>query len=127
MQTPASQRKYRAEHREEFREYWRKYRIKNSEKISKINHDASLKRKIEVLSYYCKGNSPECACCSERKHEFLTIDHINGGGGKHLKQINGHITAWLKKNNYPDGYRVLCLNCNFALGHFGYCPHIKSE
>jgi hypothetical protein len=21
------------------------------------------------------------------------------------------------------GYRVLCMNCNFALGHSGYCPH----
>jgi hypothetical protein len=29
----------------------------------------------------------------------------------------------LRQNSYPTGYRVLCHNCNFALGHYGYCPH----
>mgnify|MGYP001568273127 CR=1 FL=1 len=30
---------------------------------------------------------------------------------------------WLKQQGYPPGIRVLCFNCNCALGLFGYCPH----
>lgn len=30
---------------------------------------------------------------------------------------------WLRNHGYPLGFRVLCMNCNFALGKFGYCPH----
>jgi len=38
-----------------------------------------------------------------------------------------HIYEYLKSNNYPLGYRVLCMNCNFAIGVYGYCPHCKVE
>jgi hypothetical protein len=30
---------------------------------------------------------------------------------------------YLRKHNYPPGFRVLCHNCNMAFGHFGRCPH----
>ncbi len=56
--------------------------------------------------------------------EFLAIDHIDGGGTKHRKKIRtGMFHWWLKKNGWPDGFRVACHNCNSALGHYGYCPH----
>lgn len=71
----------------------------------------------------------KCACCGETRIEFLSIDHIAGGGNKHRREITGtcgtRFYGWLKKNNYPEGYQVLCMNCNFAKGHFGSCPHIK--
>lgn len=80
-----------------------------------------------VLVHY-GGDPPKCVCCGETYLEFLSIDHINGGGRKHLKQIGCYgqgFYAWLIKNNFPEGYRVLCINCNFSLGHYGYCPHRK--
>jgi hypothetical protein len=55
--------------------------------------------------------------------EFLTIDHIKGKGRQHQKKINTQICNWLKRNGYPKGYRVLCYNCNCAIGFFGQCPH----
>lgn len=68
-----------------------------------------------------------CACCGEKRIEFLCIDHINGGGEKHRREIGkgggGPFYNWLRKNNYPAGYRVLCSNCNSAIGRSGYCPH----
>lgn len=78
----------------------------------------------EVLSYYSKGD-PKCACCGENHFEFLAVDHINGSGTKHRKQIGGssYFYSWLKREGFPKGYRVLCHNCNQALGIFGYCPH----
>lgn len=72
----------------------------------------------------------KCACCGESNYEFMAIDHINGGGNKHRKDNKTgsglQFYRWLKKNKYPKGFRVLCHNCNVALGIFGYCPH-KSE
>jgi len=58
--------------------------------------------------------------------EFLTIDHINGGGNKQKQEIGGagiKLYLWMKRNNYPSGFQVLCMNCNFAKGKYGICPH----
>jgi hypothetical protein len=88
--------------------------------------------KLIVLDHY-SGGSMRCACCGVEYIEFLTIDHINGGGAKHRRLLGsgslstggGHFYSWLKRNGYPNGYRVLCQNCNFSHGVFGYCPHDK--
>lgn len=97
--------------------------------LSKINTYKRRKRNIlvkyQVLSYY-SGAPPKCQCCNELFFEFLTIDHIKGGGTKHRKEIgqsSGRIYRWLRDNKYPEGYQVLCMNCNHAKGLFGYCPH----
>jgi len=73
-----------------------------------------------------------CACCGEHQYEFLALDHINGGGRKHRKAMSGRSGTsaysywrWFKKNGYPQGYRVLCHNCNQAIGSWGCCPHAK--
>ena len=66
---------------------------------------------------------PACACCGEARYEFLCIDHIDGGGEQHRKVAGSKISRWLIRHNFPAGFRVLCSNCNSALGHYGYCPH----
>lgn len=78
------------------------------------------KNRQEVISHY----GGKCACCGESVFEFLSIDHINGDGRKHREQIKTQdICDWLRKNKYPEGFRVLCFNCNCAIGFHGYCPH----
>jgi hypothetical protein len=114
----------------------KKWHEENTEKVKECQKKRREKMKFEVLAHYSNG-VPECACCGESHIEFLTIDHINGRGAEHRREIfkrydnkrlGGYaFYSWLKKNNYPDGYRVLCFNCNFSLGHFGYCPHNKLE
>lgn len=104
------------------REYQKAYRQKKKLEISLQKKEYRLKVKIKVLTYYSKGK-PFCECCKEDIIEFLSIDHINGGGTKHRKQISNIIYWWLIKNNYPEGYRVLCHNCNQAFGFYGKCPH----
>lgn len=79
--------------------------------------------RCEVLGHYAPSGHIRCACCGEKHLEFLAIDHIEGGGGKHRKQIKCDIYTWLKRNGFPSGFRVLCHNCNQSLGHYGYCPH----
>lgn len=92
-----------------------------------LNKYGEAHRKFLRMKAFDAYGGAVCACCGENRIEFLTIDHIDGGGYQHRKQIGvGAGTAfcrWLKNNNYPRGYRVLCSNCNSSLGRFDYCPH----
>lgn len=65
-----------------------------------------------------------CNCCGETTTEFLTIDHINNDGAQHRRQLNGKsMYTWLEKNDYPPGFQVLCMNCNWGKRTHGICPH----
>ena len=86
------------------------------------------KLRNDVISAY----GSRCVCCGESREEFLTIDHINGGGNAHRKSlVNMSSTTfyqWLKSNEFPkQGFRCLCANCNFARGYRGYCPHERER
>ena len=84
----------------------------------------ALKR--EVFSKY---GGAHCACCPESHMEFLSVDHIDGNGAAHRRAAFGHnsgnLYQLLKREGYPPGYRVLCMNCNWSRGRYGYCPHEK--
>jgi hypothetical protein len=89
---------------------------RNNVRVSKNRKD----NRMRCIDHY----GGQCACCGESKYEFMAIDHVNGGGSKHRKTIaTNSFHRWLIKNNFPEGYRILCHNCNQALGHYGYCPH----
>jgi hypothetical protein len=63
-------------------------------------------------------------CCNTKEFLFLTIDHINNDGAKHRREAKfGSIYPWLSKNDYPIGFQVLCMNCNWAKAKNGTCPH----
>ena len=90
---------------------------------------AQTKEKIKkvgqvIINHYSNGTM-QCACCGEKQIKFLTIDHINGGGNKHRREINSpNLYRWLIKNNFPQGFRVLCYNCNCGrVRNEGICPH----
>ncbi len=104
----------------------KEYYKKNKSRFRKTYNKYTHKLKLEVLNYY-SNNDLKCACCGEHNIEFLSIDHINGNGTQHRKEIGvlpgRSFYLWLKKHKFPQGYRVLCFNCNCALGFFGYCPH----
>lgn len=111
-------RRYRARHPERVREADRKYRERHSEECQKkYRRNGRLRNariRLEVLSHY-SGGSLHCALCGYDDARALEIDHINGGGTqerKTLKLRGVHFYDWLKKQGYPEGYRVLCCNCN---------------
>ena len=96
------------------------YRIDSNERTRRWNKELRLK----VLSAY--ANPIVCACCGEDNRAFLTIDHINNDGSSHRKLTKGSGSktyAWLYKNGFPEGYQVLCFNCNHAKYINGKCPH----
>ncbi len=94
----------------------------------RIREGRTYRKKIRhaAIIYY-GGDPPRCLCCGEHHEEFLCIDHIRGGGRKHLQSIKMPIYQWLKNNNYPIGFRVLCYNCNQSISACGYCPHQKEN
>lgn len=78
--------------------------------------------RTQVFAHYGEA----CACCGEAHREFLGIDHIDGGGTAHRRELartGSTFYAWLRQQRWPSGYRILCHNCNQALGSYGYCPH----
>jgi hypothetical protein len=80
-------------------------------------------RKSVIMQHY--GN--KCICCSENEYLFLEIDHINGGGYKHRKNVTGSgdtLSRWIIKNNFPNVLQILCSNCNASKGRCkGVCFH----
>ena len=109
----------------------KKYREKNKEKINIQGKKFREALKLEVFSTLSKLRSnskiPCCRCCGESSYiEFLTIEHIEGRKNlpKKEQKLKGEkLNLWLKKNGYPDGFEVLCWNCNLSKGSFGQCPH----
>lgn len=99
----------------------REWRHKNRDRFNAACDAARHRLKVEVIREY----GGKCECCAEFRYEFLSIDHIDGTGHLHKKELNGrNLYRWLKMNGYPkDNFRLLCMNCNFALGKIGYCPH----
>lgn len=67
-----------------------------------------------------------CACCGENEPEFLSVDHVNGDGAAHRKEIGiGRLYEWLKKHGFPrEVFQVLCWNCNRAKSDGAECPHV---
>lgn len=119
-QVKIAQKKWREENKERCRVYAMQYHRANKPRYRGYR----LKLKMSCLNAY--GST--CACCGESKWEFLTIDHIKGGGTRHreeLKTVGSAFYQWLKNNNFPSGYRVLCYNCNCCLGQHGYCAHVQ--
>jgi hypothetical protein len=63
-----------------------------------------------------------CQCCGETTYEFLSLDHIGGGGRAGCGGVKSYLKA--RREGWPkDKYRLLCMNCNFSYGRYGMCPH----
>jgi hypothetical protein len=145
-----AQREYKERHPDKIKESKRRHYLKNKEDINKKCREYSknnrerlrivsktwrnkyqLELRIKVMGYYSNG-SMSCECCGENTVEFLSIDHINGGGAAHRRSLKmkagGYMFyRWLINNGYPGGFRVLCHNCNMSYGSFGFCPHQNKQ
>lgn len=112
-------KEYREKHPEVAKATQKRHKLKNRERL-RLHY---RRQKAIVVEAYGGG----CVCCGETLFEFLTIDHINGGGRQdRAKRMGSMFYVWLRKNGFPkEHYRLLCMNCNFSYGMYGYCPHQK--
>lgn len=79
---------------------------------------------LKLAAFEAYGG-PFCACCGERELIFLTMDHVNGREDVgHKGMLSKDLYLWLARNNFPEGFQVLCFNCNHGKYlNGGECPH----
>jgi hypothetical protein len=113
--------------REKYLAYHRKYYYEHRKE--RKPHDLECRKnykrkvKLQILEHY----GSKCNCCGEININFLTIHHINGRHDKTKKEDkhSGFVLwNWLRLNNYPKGFQLLCYNCNCSMKHHmkQYCP-----
>ncbi len=107
------------------------YKAKPVNKTRERELDRALR--YLVLQTYSKRLSdseiPCCKCCHLNSDiAFLAVDHIAGKKqmdselrlrklGYSSKFQSSSLLRWLRKNNFPEGFQILCHNCNHAKGH----------
>lgn len=120
MLTPEQVVQKKTDRREYNREWKRKqskaWRDKQVATIKAWRH--RLRRKM--IEMY----GGKCACCGESEFVFLAIDHVDGGGTKHIRSYRTYTAymLWMTEELRP-GFRVLCHNCNMATARGQICPH----
>jgi hypothetical protein len=62
---------------------------------------------------------------------FLTLDHKEGAGNVHRREIKGKIKdwyTWVIKEKFPEEFQTLCYNCNLGKSrNGGTCPHADKQ
>ncbi len=111
------------------------YKKTHPEEAKRWRWNVRHKLKLEVLSHYsygtfaCLGDDGKgCPFNVDLKHFPLailmmveTIDHIHNNGAEERERIFGKrrgkggdlFYRWLRDHKYPEGYQVLCFNCQW--------------
>jgi hypothetical protein len=97
-----------------FNSYW-KHREKRIIALRRRTREIRLR----VLLHY----SPNLICqrCGFSDERALSIHHVNHDGAAHRKQLSKRFKSrslasnttyrWLIEQNFPDGFKVYCMNC----------------
>lgn len=88
-----------------------------------IQKQYRVKLKLDMI----KALGSICECCKESNPYFLAMDHRNNDSNIHREKLAAHqCIAEARAEGFPKNkYQLLCMNCNFAKGHWGFCPHSK--
>lgn len=111
-----STRRWREANPEVAAEVTARFQAGNRQRINQAARTSAGVLRTLVFNHY--GWS--CKCCGSNKQP--TIDHVDGGGKEHRKELSGHNTSgapvwrWLIRNGFPDGFQTLCKPCNTSKG-----------
>ncbi len=60
-----------------------------------------------------RGYGGMCKCCGEDYQPFLQVDHVHNDGARDRQTRAGtKLLTYLIREGYPEGYQLLCANCN---------------
>jgi hypothetical protein len=87
--------------------------------------------RLEIRKELVERYGARCRCCRVTTLEFLTFDHVHGGGGKEFRQPSGRgrntfrfLLTLRKESGCREDIQLLCFNCNCSRQHHeGVCPH----
>lgn len=127
----ARARACRARKPEKYRAQQRNHRQKHLLLVREQRKQSGVRLKLRVFEAYGGG---KCVCCSEECMTMLTIDHINNDGSQHRQSLAKYKGAsvdmyrWLEREGFPEGFQVLCYNCNLSKHrNKGVCEHVTFE
>ncbi len=123
-------KQYREKNRERIRGYQRQYfakikekralqlhmgYLRNKDEIQERARERGWTQKVKVLTHYGNGKCV-CVMCGFDDLRALSLDHINGGGQKHRREIGRtqsgvSFYGYLIKHGFPQGFQTLCMNC----------------
>lgn len=104
----------------------------HTEEKRKRSRARARERRKKVIEHY----GGKCACCEDATYEFLTVDHKNNDGASHRRELMNtpgsrnyafQIVNFIVANDFPDGFQILCWNCNLAKAKHGECPHERQR
>ena len=107
------------------------YQSESSKKRRDRWDEETKKKYLENRSAYAHSFRPKLiekygGFCGETEPRFLQVDHIDGNGGQHRRQIGDTAEAlwrWAQRHGFPPTLQVLCANCHNAKSFHGGCPH----
>lgn len=81
--------------------------------------------RVKVLKHYSFYNEIHCCSCGVTNLDIMVLDHTRDDGNKHRGEIgkNTNIYIWLNKNGLPEGFQVMCHNCNWFKHITKKVPH----
>ena len=129
--TKAGTRRYQEANRDKINAGSRRWRAQNPDRAREKDRKARASNRAKVFDHYGWA----CACCGTT--EDLCIDHLNGDGGAHRRELfgsqrgaSGHgMYRWLIRSNFPSDFQTLCRPCNRSKGMSPRCwlPHPQAE
>ena len=102
------------------------------DELPKFMEDQAQKVRVRTKTkkdqVYAAYGGYNCSCCGETEPSFLTIDHMYNNGAQMRREVHGPtgimMLNWLIKNNFPEGFQILCWNCQWGkVKNNGVCPH----
>lgn len=126
-------RKARAKNPEKYRKHQKDHRERRPDRV-RLQQKQSRER-LRDLVFNAYGGYV-CACCGETCKTMLTIDHIAGDGNEHRQALSegkayatrrsglgDYVYRDLRDRGFPEGFQVLCYNCNISKHRYGQCEH----
>ena len=86
------------------------YYQKNKERLKLQGLEDYYRLKKQALDAY----GGHCCMCGNSDYRVLEIDHKFNDGAEHRRRDKSakNLPRWLKNNNYPNGFQILCANCH---------------
>lgn len=100
------------------------WQVRNRETFLEAKRESTNRRRREIFLEALNHYGGRCYCCGDDEPLCLGLDHINGGGNEHRREIKDRQAIWAKRHGWPALFRVACHSCNLA-AHLngGTCPH----
>lgn len=95
---------------ESSRQSGKRYYRANKDKVRE--RSIRLWQKLKQETFEVLGGAI-CVKCDFKDVRALQIDHLNGGGRKHMKGFSSNKTYLKYVRENPEEFQVLCANCNW--------------